>query len=113
MALRQRLERTMNRWSTNLLDLQTLSELELLIPMLQAAPVEADLWDAQNTYYELMKTITASKIESPSETWLHLFRSVGMCLGIAVPQKFASVSEDIFGVIPAPPVPELQLSAAE
>ncbi len=71
----------MNRWSTDLLDLQTLSELELLIPILQAAPVEADLWDAQNSYYELMKAMTGSKLDSLSETWLQLFRSVGAGLG--------------------------------
>jgi hypothetical protein len=112
MALRERLHRTMNRWSSDLLDLQTLSELELLIPILQATPVEADLWNAQNTYYELMKTITASKLESPSETWLQLFRSVGAGLGIAVPQRFASASENRFEVTSVPQVLELQLSAS-
>jgi alpha-amylase/alpha-mannosidase (GH57 family) len=112
VALRERLHRTMNRWSTNLLDLQTLSELELLIPILHAASVEADLWDAQNRYYELRKTITASKLESPSDTWLQLFRSVGASLGIAVPQKLTSANENRFEVISLPPVAELQFSAS-
>jgi alpha-amylase/alpha-mannosidase (GH57 family) len=111
MALRQRLLRTMNRWSTNLFDLQTMSELEMLIPILQTALVEADLWDAQNTYFELMKTITPSKLESLSDTWLQLFRSVGAGLGIAVPQNFACTSEEGLELIPISP-PELQLSAS-
>jgi hypothetical protein len=111
MALRQRLHRTMNRWSTNLFDLQTMSELEMLIPILQTPLVEADLWDAQNTYYELMKMITSAKLDPPSETWLQLFRSVGAGLGIAVPQNFGSASEQGLEFIPTAP-PELQLSAS-
>ena len=60
VALRERLERTMNRWSIDPFEVQTLSELELLIPLLRAVSTEADLWQAQNTYYELMKALSVS-----------------------------------------------------
>jgi hypothetical protein len=88
LALRERLGRTMNRWSIDPFELQTLSELDLLIPLLRALPFEADFWDAQNTYYELMKAITQLKPAAASDTWLQLFRNVGDNLGIAVPHIF-------------------------
>jgi hypothetical protein len=59
-----------------------------------------------------MKAMTGSKLDSLSETWLQLFRSVGAGLGIAVPQKVACASEKRFGVISVPKAPELQLSAS-
>ena len=110
-ALRQRLHRAIDRWSTDLFNLQILSDLQLLIPILKAGLVEADLWDAQNTYYELMKGITSSKLHAPSEEWLQLFRNVGAGLGIAVPQNFACAGEERLELTPVPP-PELQLSAS-
>jgi alpha-amylase/alpha-mannosidase (GH57 family) len=111
LALRERLHRTMNRWSRDLFNLQPLNELELLIPILQTAGVEADLWDAQNTYYQLTKTITDSEMEPPSDTWLELFCNVAAGLGLAMPQKVRSPSET-FRVISVPQVLELQLSAS-
>lgn len=110
-ALRQRLHRAIDRWSTDLFNLQILSDLQLLIPILKAGLVEADLWDAQNTYYELMKGITSSKLHAPNEEWLQLFRNVGVGLGVAVPQNFTSASEERLELTPVPP-PELQLSAS-
>jgi hypothetical protein len=93
-------------------ELQTLSELELLIPLLRAAPFEADLWDAQNTFYELMKATTRLKTSGASETWLQLFCSLGESLGIAVSQTFLPAGENKFTVECVPHVPELQLSAS-
>ena len=110
-ALRQRLHRAIDRWSTDLFNLQILSDLQLLIPILKAGLVEADLWDAQNTYYELMKGITSSKLHAPSEEWLQLFRNVGVGLGIAVPQNFACAGEERLELTPVP-APELQFSAS-
>jgi alpha-amylase/alpha-mannosidase (GH57 family) len=111
-ALWERLERTMRRWSVDSFELQTLSELELLIPLLRAAPFEADLWDAQNTFYELMKATTRLKTSGASETWLQLFCSLGESLGIAVSQTFLPAGENKFTVECVPHVPELQLSAS-
>ena len=111
LALHQRLDHTMNRWSGEPFQLQTLCELELLIPLLLAAPFAAGLWDAQNTYYEVMKAITRTKLGGPSDTWLQLFRGLGEGLGIAVPQiAISAVSEKKFPVVSVPQTPQLQLT---
>jgi hypothetical protein len=112
-ALRERLDRTMDSWSRDPSALQKLSELERLIPLFRAAPLRpGGLWQAQNTYYELMKGITHTKLGTPSDTWLQLFRSLGDSLGIAVPQIFRSVGEKKFTVASVPQTPELQLNAS-
>jgi hypothetical protein len=111
VALSERLELTMALWSGAPFELRNLSEVEPLISLLRAAPFEADLWEAQNTYYELMKAITRSKPGTVSDTWLQLFRSLGDSLGIAVPQIFRSaVGEKNFPVFSLPQAPQLQLS---
>src|SRR4051794_16532850 len=112
LALRERLERTMHRWSSDPFVLQTLSELEQLISLLQAAPFEIDFWNAQNSYYEVMQAIMQLKPEDCGETWLQLFRSVGDRLGIAVPQIFVAPAEETFTVVSIPQAPELQISAS-
>jgi hypothetical protein len=86
-ALRERLDRTMNRWAIDPFDMQTLSELEILISLIRVVSVEADLWQAQNTYYELMKVIAPLKPESIGDESFELFRRLGHSLGIAVPEK--------------------------
>jgi hypothetical protein len=101
----------MNAWSTNPFELRTLSELEALLPFLGPPPFEADLWDVQNAYYDLMKLIMELKPEESSEVWLQLFRSVGDNLGIAVPPIFAAPGEEKFAV-PIPQASELQISAS-
>jgi alpha-amylase/alpha-mannosidase (GH57 family) len=113
LALREGLDRTMDCWSKDPFALQKLSELERLIPLFRAAPLKpGGLWQAQNTYYELMKEITYMKLGTPGETWLQLFRSLGDSLGIAVPQMFPSAREEEFAVASVPQAPELQLSAS-
>ncbi len=112
MALRERLERTMNRWSIDPFELQTLSEFEVLVPLLRTVSVEADLWEAQNTYYELMKVIALPKPESMGNTSVELFRRLGHILGIAVPEAVLPAIEKKFPTISVPQAPELQLSAS-
>jgi hypothetical protein len=112
VALRERLDRTMNRWSIDPFDIETMSELEVLIPLLRAVSVEADLWQAQNTYYELIRALNHLRSGSISNTSLELFRSLGNSLGIAVPEAFLPTIEKEVAVIPVPPQPELRLSAS-
>jgi len=110
LALGERLERTMYRWSNEPFVLQTLSELEQLISLLQAAPFETDFWDAQNTYYESMKAVMQSKPKDPGDPWREVFGRLGNSLGIAVPRMALVASEKKFAVATVPPAPELQLS---
>ena len=110
-ALREGLDRTMHGWSRDPFALQKLSELERLIPLFRAAPLKpGGLWQAQNTYYELMKKITHMKPGVPSDAWLQLFRSLGDSLGIAVPQIFPSAVEKKMSATSVPQAPQLQLS---
>jgi hypothetical protein len=112
MALRGRLDRTMNRWSMDPFEVQNLSELEVLIPLLRVVSVEADLWQAQNTYYEVMRASVYCKPGSVGNASVQLFRRVGHSLGIAVPETFLPAIEKIVPVISVPYAPELQLTAS-
>ncbi len=113
LALRERLDRTMDGWSRDPFALPKLSELERLIPLFRAAPLKpGGLWQAQNTYYELMKQITHMKLGTPSDPWLQLFRSLGESLGIAVSQIFVSIVEKKMSVNSVPHEPQLQLSVS-
>jgi len=80
------------------------------ISLVRAVSVEDDLWQAQNTYYELMEMIAPLKLESPGHLPVELFRKVGHSLGIAVPEAVDPAIDK--RVISMPHSPELQLSAA-
>ena len=112
VALRERLDLTMNRWSIDPLEVQTLSELEVLIPLLRAVSVEADLWEAQNTYYKLMRAMARLKPDRMGNTSVELFRRLGDSLGIAVPEAALPAIEKKFPILSVPQAPELQLSAS-
>jgi alpha-amylase/alpha-mannosidase (GH57 family) len=109
-ALSERLERMMARWSGEPLELRNLSEVESLISLLRDAPFEADLWDVQNAYYELMGVITRLQPETASGAWLQLFRSLGESLGIAVPEIIVPGGEKKFTVVSLPQAPIAELS---
>jgi len=112
VALRERLDSNMSRGSIDPFDIQTLGELEVLISLLRALSVEADLWEAQNTFYQRMGATTLLKPESMGNTSVQLFRSLGRSLGISVPEAILPVIEKKISIIPMPQAPELQLSAS-
>ena len=111
LSLRERLDRSMHRWSSDPFVLQTLSELATLVPLVRNAPFAPDLWEAQNTYCKVMNAIQRLNETSPSETWVQLFRTLGESLGIAVPQiSCGTAIEKKFPAACAPQALELQLS---
>ncbi len=112
-ALHGRLERTRERWLKEPLVLQTLSELDQLIELLQAAPFESDLWRAQNSYYEVMNVVRHLKTSAPGEAWLRIFRSLGTRLGIALPQiAVAAAGEGKFSAAAVPHTPQVELDVS-
>ena len=111
VALRDRLDCAMSAWSIDPFDVQALRELEVLVPLLRTVSTEADLWQAQNTYYELMKSLKHINLRSVSNISGKLFRSLGDSLGIAVPETVLPTIEQE-AVIPVPQSPELQLSVS-
>lgn len=97
-AVRAHLEAAIKRWSNDPLDLKILMRLEPLVSLLRAAPSDSDLWNAQNSYYEVMERVSKLAPPNISDTWLERFRELGRQLGIAVPESFlapASMSEKI------------------
>src|SRR5689334_12923526 len=60
-----------------------------LVALARVAPFEADLWQAQNTYYEVMTTVASLKPSHLSAQWFQEFRRLGDCLGIAVSEPLS------------------------
>ena len=83
-AFHERLDREMNHWARNPLELDALSPLEPLVALARFAPFEADVWQTQNIYYEVMTTVASLKVPRLSAQWLQEFRRLGDCLGIAM-----------------------------
>jgi hypothetical protein len=112
-AIGERLERSLERWSQDPLNLDALCELEALVSMLRAAPFDADLWNAQNSYYYLASTISGIEPGMLGDDWLESFRNLGKLLGMA--EHKALVQELKTQELPIPSVPdetaELQSSA--
>src|SRR6266542_1084484 len=110
-AFHERLDRVRDRWARNPLELEALTQLEPLVALARVAPFEADLWQAQNTYYEVMTTVASLKLSHLSAPWLQEFRKLGDCLGIAVPEPLsrtivaASPQEKSWSTS-APPAPQ-------
>jgi alpha-amylase/alpha-mannosidase (GH57 family) len=88
-ALRQRLDLLMDRWAKNPLEMEILEQLERLVAFMRVPPFEADLWSAQNTYYQLMRTLASLNVPPLHENWLNRVRSLGESLGIA-PMELAA-----------------------
>jgi alpha-amylase/alpha-mannosidase (GH57 family) len=80
----QRLDLMMDRWARNPLDPEALSQLERLVALARIAPFEADLWKAQNTFYEVMVAIASLKPSRLGGRLLEESHRLGDGLGISV-----------------------------
>jgi hypothetical protein len=81
----------LRRWQRKPADLATLQALEALVQLAQVSPFNVDLWEAQNQYYELLQTISASSHLYVDRTWLGHFHKLGEELGVAPSQSFAAI----------------------
>jgi len=68
-----------------------LQSLESLVQLAQVPPFHVDLWEAQNQYYELLQTISASSHLYVDRTWLGHFHKLGDELGVAPSQSFGAI----------------------
>ncbi len=93
-ALCSHLNSAMDRWVMDPFDMQSMLHLEPLISLLRDDALEADLWTAQNKFYELMMTIAGSRHNRASKTWLSHFENIGALLGVAVPRSNSAAGED-------------------
>ena len=82
-ALHIRLRSTLRRWRQKPTDLATMQALEALVSLGRVAPFNADLWEAQNQYYETMATLSVRGRLPVDATWLRQFQKLGEDMGIA------------------------------
>ncbi len=87
-ALRERLNPLMEHWAKNPLKLDVLAQLDALASLMRDPAFEADLWKAQNIFYELMTAISALNPAELSGEWLSHFVGLATSLGIAIPEAF-------------------------
>ena len=80
---RERLDLLMERWARDPLQIAALEQLTPLAGLMRLPPFEADLWKAQNTYYERMSILSSLTPSSFSAEWLASFRALGDYLRIA------------------------------
>ena len=100
-AFHRRVELMMTAWKQSPLDLKALEQLQPIVELMRVAPFEADLWTAQNNFYEVMILVAALTPDDCSSEWLTEFRRLGESLGISVPKPFMRLP------VPAEPEPEL------
>jgi hypothetical protein len=94
-VLRERLNTLMERWANNLWQIDVLAQLDALASLMREPVFQADLWQAQNIFYERMIAISCLEPADVITKWLDHFRGVAASLGIALPEPFpaAGVSQ--------------------
>jgi alpha-amylase/alpha-mannosidase (GH57 family) len=91
-ALSQRFNAQVDRWAQKPEDLDILKGLDGLVALTNVgAPFHLDLWQPQNMYYGLLRSISG-QTSSVNGTWLEHFRNLGDRLGMA-PCQFRSVPD--------------------
>jgi hypothetical protein len=90
-AFHRRVESLMNGWKQSPLDLKALAQLQPLVELMRVAPFEADMWTAQNSFYEVMTSVASRTPSDCSPEWIKQFRRLGESLGISVPKPFPAV----------------------
>jgi alpha-amylase/alpha-mannosidase (GH57 family) len=89
-VLRERLNALIESWAKDPLKLEALVQVNALASLMREPAFEADLWKAQNVFYELTMTISLLKPAELSAIWLSHFRTLAANLGIAIPELFPS-----------------------
>jgi alpha-amylase/alpha-mannosidase (GH57 family) len=79
-----RLDQFMSHWAGDPFDIGSLKQIEPIVSAMNQMRFEADLWKAQNTYYEIMVAIRSLSCLQFSSEWLSAFRSLGIQLGMTV-----------------------------
>jgi hypothetical protein len=87
-ALRERLNSLMQHWAEDPLKLDSLTKLVLLASLMREPIFDADLWKAQNIFYEQMMAISVLNSAELSADWFNYFAALATSLGITVPESF-------------------------
>ncbi len=94
-TLRQRLNGSMNSWAKDPLNIEVLAELDELASLMREQPFEADLWRAQNIFYELTAGLKPFTCDQFDAQWLAHLYGLATSLGVAM-------AEPVFPRIPLP-----------
>jgi alpha-amylase/alpha-mannosidase (GH57 family) len=84
-VFRDRLSALIRDWAKDALNLDRLRVVERFISALRGMEFEADLWQAQNTFYEVMASLGPVAQLHVDAGWATRFQTLGVSLGIAVP----------------------------
>jgi hypothetical protein len=89
-ALTRTLERAMARFAEDPDDMERLDRIAQLSTLMRTVPFEINLWNVQNTYWDLMHTVLPDKREEAIEDaaareWVERFEGLGDTLHIVVP----------------------------
>ncbi|PYV47200.1 MAG: hypothetical protein DMG94_06985 [Acidobacteria bacterium] len=87
-ALRERLNSLMQHWAEDPLKLDSLTKLVSLASLMREPIFDADLWKAQNIFYERMIAISALNSAELSAEWFNYFAALATSLGITIPESF-------------------------
>jgi hypothetical protein len=78
----------MQHWAEDPLKLDSLTKLVSLASLMREPIFEADLWKAQNIFYERMMAISALNSAELSADWFNHFAALATSLGITIPESF-------------------------
>ena len=81
-TFQRRLQTTVERWQKAPLKLEALSLLQPLVSLIRVAPLDVDLWTAQNSFYETMSSIACLSPDCYTPEWLREFQNLRDSLGI-------------------------------
>ena len=89
-ALTRTLERAMARFAEDPDDMERLDRIAQLAGLIGTVPFEINLWNVQNTYWDLMHTVLPEKREDAIDSddareWVERFEGLGETLHIVVP----------------------------
>jgi alpha-amylase/alpha-mannosidase (GH57 family) len=91
-AFRKRLASLLEDWSAQPRELAILQKMDALVGLARTGPFNPDLWKAQTTYFDFLKSIASGNDLIVNDSWLQHFRSLGKRLGIAVEQLLHDVA---------------------
>ncbi|MFN3974523.1 MAG: DUF3536 domain-containing protein, partial [Dehalococcoidia bacterium] len=90
LLLRQALERLMARLADTPDDIPLLKDMRDAVEVARSLPFAPDLWNLQNTYYTLLKTVypdfqhRAQQGDGEAKVWVDLFKALGELLSVRV-----------------------------
>jgi len=99
-VLRERLNALMDSWAEDPLKLEALAQVNAMASLMREPAFEADLWKAQNVFYELTMAISSLKPAELSPIWLSHFHALAASLRIAIPELFPSLRISLGNTVP-------------